>query len=40
MALSLIFYLIKNHKPEQLLYSTFKYTFQGLYLNYLVAVNI
>ena len=39
MALSFIFYLFKNYKPEQLLYITLKYTFQGARLSYLAALN-
>ena len=35
-----LFYLIKNHKPEQVLYITFKYTFQRACLNYSTTVNI
>ena len=40
MFLSFTFYLIKNHKPEQLLYIIFKYIFQRACLNYLTAVDI
>ena len=40
MVLSFTFYLIKNQKPEQLLYIIFKYIFQRACLNYLTAVNI
>ena len=38
--LSFIFYLIKNHKLEQLLYIILKYIFQRACLNYLTALNI
>ena len=36
-----LYFMIKNHKPEQLLYTIFfKYIFQRACLNYLTAVNI
>ena len=40
MVLPFTFYLIKNHKPEQLLYIIFKYIFQRGCLNYLTTVDI
>ena len=40
MVLPFIFYLIKNHKPEQLLYIALKHMFQTACLNYFIAVNI
>ena len=40
LVLSFISYLIKNHKPEQLLYIMVQYIFQRAYLNYLTAVKI